>query len=465
MVTPSISPFSDQVEFIGRRLNRSFHALPISGGASLRDSEFEDHYYRILGNGFTSELSVAQPFLDNLILPQAELACAENLAARVFGADATVFATCGTTISNGIALAALCPKPGVRVLADRNLHQSLHFNLSSLDARVDYLPCHTLDDELGLCASHPGDLKQLLRTAENAGDPYQLLVLNGQSYEGVIHSIPKFLQQIVESGTSLQKVLVDEAWGAANSFNPDLAPHTAMAAAQDEAVRAAGICVVATQSAHKSLSALRQASMIHIGGDMKIANAIRDNRYRLHTTSPSSRILLSLDLARAQAQTEGKQMMQRAIELAQTFNSNMRDMPLRQGFTAFDLSEICAQHDHLIADPTKIILRSSLPTLGGKELRKTLFEEFGYYVSLTFSDAVLFNFHFGIRGDDVSGLTNALNQLAQRTDHMAPNRISKDYIISYPPGIPLVVPGEEILPNTLVRMRQEQQNGARILTI
>lgn len=460
-------PFADRVIGTAHRLRRSFHALPLSGSASLRGSAFKHRYKSLFDDRLASELSVAAPFLDCLISPEGSLAEAEGLAAEGIGADTTLFTTCGTTISNGIVMRSLLAKPDVRVLADRMLHQSLHFSLGDRQARVDYVPTQSLSDAYDVACVDLDGIKQMLIAAEAQDDPYELIVINGQTYEGVVCHIGKIVDAVIDCGASVRRLMVDEAWGAASAYHPDLRKPTAMAAAQSAIARNNGFCIVSTQSAHKSLSALRQGSFIHVSGDRSVARSLANHRYQSHTTSASSTILASLDLACAQARAEGAGMLERSIGLADHLKKAIQGAPLNHAFDCVDLGPACNAHNHIEIDPTKVMIRSRLPGVDGKKLRKLLFVEFGIYVSRTIGDAVLVNLHIGIHGCDIDHLISALSDIADAEAHSSRREgsICDGYIIAYPPGVPLAVPGEIISSTVMNRMRAAQQDGSSIISV
>lgn len=455
------TPFANQVMEVAGNTSRSFHALPLSGGASLRGSAFKEIYTKLLSDRLANEISVGAPFLDCLVSPEKELAATERLTAAAYGSDVSLIGTCGTTVSNLIAVNALTSNKGSRVLADRGLHQSVHFALSDRDARVDYLPTIQLDERYGVGCIDIDALKSILAKAEKEHDPYTILLINGQSYDGLIYDVEALLRTIISAGARLRKIFVDEAWGAAHNFHPTLRAGTAMDAANSSVAIENGFCIVSTQSAHKSLSTLRQASLIHVKGCNRVAKYLQEGRYRLHTTSPNLVTLATIDLARAQICTEGYEMLERSLKHADTFIQLISEKSELDCFEVVDLTELVKGVPHISFDPTKVLLRSTNSDVDGSALKTMLFEMFGIYVSRSVHDAVLFNFHIGIQDEDLSNLIDGLKTIAAKT--ASPSCGS--FVIPYPPGVPIRLPGESMNASVLNQIESAKKNGSTLFTV
>ncbi|CAO3424543.1 Orn/Lys/Arg family decarboxylase [Azospirillum doebereinerae] len=459
------TPFADALLATSAAIRASFHALPISRRSSIRTSALAASFDALFGSGLYTETTITAPPLDTFFFPHRSLARAEELAARAFGATGTLFVTVGTTASNQIALEALVTKPDVRVLADKGTHQSIHFALSDKHAAVDYIEPRVFCEDSERAALTLSDILDHAAAAERAGAPYDLLVLNGQSYDGVVYDIPAILTALAEASPSLTNILIDEAWGAWSYFHESTRIRTALHARNTTPLHAR-FNIVATQSAHKSLSALRQASLIHYSGDPALGERLRLARYRHHTTSPNYQILASLDLARAQMELEGRELVERSLRLARLVADTIAADPALSAFTVNDAAVPEALAGHVRIDPTKLSLKVSGLSIGAPELRELLHSQHALYVNRCTRTSLLLNFHIGVLEDDALALLDALRAIQQRLlSPPAERRISTSFIIPYPPGVPIIVPGEEIGKDTLRRIEAVQSAGARIYTI
>ncbi|CAO3433084.1 aminotransferase class I/II-fold pyridoxal phosphate-dependent enzyme [Azospirillum argentinense] len=466
------TPLADALLAAAGSTRASFHALPVSRRGSIRESALADAYDALFGRGLFSEATITAPPLDSFFFPHRSLARAEELAARAFGATGTLFVTAGTTTANLIALEALIARPDVRVLADKGTHQSIHFALSDKHATVDYIEPRVFCEHSERAALSLPALLEQAAAAEHAGTPYELLVLNGQSYDGVVYDIRAILTALAEASPSLTTVFVDEAWGAWSYFHEATRGRTALhARTADPALER--FTVVATHSAHKSLSALRQGSLIHFSGDPDLAERLRLGRYRHHTTSPSYPILASLDLARAQMELEGRDLVERSLRLARRVSETVAGDPALSAFSVNAPAVPDAFAGHAAIDPTKLSLRVSGLPIEAPELRERLYSRHGLYVNRCTRTSLLLNLHIGIGDEEVAALLDALRAIqrelspaVERPDEQAgERRVSTSFIIPYPPGVPIIVPGEEIGGDTLRRIEAIRSAGARIYTI
>ena len=442
----------------------SFHALPLRRGKSIRNSILEEKFTKLFGHLMAAEETVGAPYFDTFLWPQQSIARAEELAARLFGADDTLFVSCGTTLANHIAIEALI-KPGDKVLVEKNTHQSVHFALLRMGAQIDYLQPKVFCEHSEKNAFDLEEMIQKAAAAEQSKSPYALVVFSGQSYDGVMYDASEIIKRLVAASPSLANVLVDEAWGAWAYFSALTRNLTAMhAAAQFPNKRM--LNVVATQSAHKSLSALRQGSFIHCSGEERLGERLRLARFRLHTTSPSYPILASLDLARAQMEIEGEDLVSRSIRLAILVRNTLKNDP---DLACFVVNEAENEHvlpSHTRLDPTKLSIRvDGLPHLAS-DVRDTLYRQYGIYISRYTRTSLLLNFHIGIEEEDVNILLNALRAIQGQLVCSSPeNQVSNAFIIPYPPGVPIIVPGDELDADACKRINALVADGVRLFTV
>ncbi|MGW2746734.1 arginine decarboxylase [Streptomyces sp. NPDC001450] len=466
----SRTPLADAVLAVARRDIASFHALPLSHGRSIRDSRVRESYEALFGAAqLAADVSYSGTMLDSFFRPRGPLREAQRLAADSFGADATFFLSTGTSTANRVALTALA-RPGSRVLADRSCHQSVHFALGALGVDVTYAPMQKC------CADCPrtfGDLPRLLetfRTAVAEGRPYDTVVLSAVSYDGVRYDLPTVLAELAAAHPKVS-VLVDEAWGAVHRFHPQLRPLTALHAVETlrRTERPLPLSVAVTHSAHKSMSALRQGSYLHLIGDGEAQERTAQALFQHHTTSPSWPVLASLDLARLQAETEGEQLLERSLNLARTLRTELGTDPRLSAYRALGPEGHLTDPALLVSDdPTRVLVDISALGVTAADFRRILFDEYALYVARESGDAVLFHVHIGVDEATLLRLLDALRTI-QRTYRTASAALtqgtSDHFIIAYPPGIPITVPGERLCDRTLGEIDALRSSGCEIYTL
>ncbi|WP_261336756.1 beta-eliminating lyase-related protein [Rhizobium leguminosarum] len=363
------TPFFNAVRNHSKLPVSNFHALPVSRGKSIKNSNWIGDFGEFYGmDSFMAETSATSGGLDSLLDPRGPLKLAQQKAARAFGAKRSFFVVDGTSGANKIAVQALV-RPGDVVLTDHNCHKSHHYGLELAGARVDYLDPYPLNDY----SIHGGvplrELKRTLLKYRHAGKLDRVrLVLTNCTFDGIIYDVKRVMMECLAIAPHLA-FLFDEAWFAFAHFNPTYRERTAMGAAAeleamfqdpDYAARynafsaefdaedwadderilntrlladpsKARLRVYVTHSTHKTLTTTRQGSMIHIW-DQEFKEKTEEafyEAYRMHTsTSPSYTILASLDVGRRQVEMEGYGLVQRNLELAMTLHEQLSRYPL-----------------------------------------------------------------------------------------------------------------------------------------
>ncbi|MFD5039498.1 arginine decarboxylase [Streptomyces sp. NPDC058378] len=464
------APLAEAVLSVARRDIASFHALPLSHGGSIRNSKIRDVYEALFGQAqLASEVSYSGTMLDSFFRPRGPLRAAQQLAAASFGADSTTFLSAGTSTANRVALGALVPRGG-RVLADRSCHQSVHFALGDMNATTEYAPMRRC------CASCPrtfADLRRLLdmfALAVAEGVPYDTVVLSAVSYDGVRYDMPALLAALAELHPGVS-VLVDEAWGAVHRFHPRLQPLTALEAVRGLRASDPGLpmTVAVTHSAHKSMSALRQGSYLHLMGDGEMQESIAQALFQHHTTSPSWPVLASLDLARLQAEAEGEALLDRSLNLARTLREEIRTDPRLSAYRTLGPDGHLGDPGLLVHDdPTRVLVDIGALGITAAEFRRILFDEYALYVARESGDAVVFHVHIGVDEGILLRLLDAL-RIVQRTYRATTEALAGDvaehFIIAYPPGIPITVPGEKLSDRTRGELDALRTSGVEIYTL
>jgi arginine decarboxylase len=456
------TPFFEALREYSERPTSVFHAMALSRGKAVRKSGWLRDFHDFYGDRvFLAETSATQTPLDSLLSPHGSIQDAQERAARAFHADRTFFITNGTSTANKIVHQGLLA-PDDKVLIDRNCHKSHHYGLVLMGSRPIYLQAEPLvlpeDDEFtGICKGVSID--EIIGKLEQTPDA-KMLCLSNCTFDGYIHDPKHIIERVLAKLDELRLAnretgptptppqdfvfLFDEAWFAFASFLPQLRRFTAMHASAnlpDPRAR-----VYATQSTHKTLTAFRQASMIHVRDPKfeEIEHFFEEAVFTHSTTSPNYNIIASLDAGRRQAELEGPSLTREAWELAAKLRhffdkERLEDTRLAQYFRALTPSEMGAaipdgdgeawRDFEFTFDPTKITIY--LPTksgLTGDKMRKRLLDEFGIQFNKVTSNTMLLMVNAGATESSLGHLITALRRIAAELDSHPPaaRRIALD---------------------------------------
>jgi arginine decarboxylase len=465
------TPFYDALRAYVLSAKDAWHTPGHSSGDSLRGSPWVSEFHEFMGEHvFDADLSVSVKALDSLMEPTGVISEAQQMAANAFGARTTFFATNGTSTANKVILQTLIA-PGEKMLLDRNCHKSVHHGVVLSGARPVYLDS-SVNTKYGVFGPVP---KQTVLAAIEEHPDAELLVLTSCTYDGLRYD----LKPIIDAAHAREiKVLIDEAWFSHARFHPDLRP-TALEAGAD----------YVTQSAHKTLSAFSQAAFIHVNDQSFKEHLFREN-FNMHTsTSPMYSMIASLDVSRKQAVMEGYKLLERTLMLA----TELREQINSTGaFRVLDLDDLLPDEvrtDGIRLDPTKITIDISSCGMTVDELQQELFTRFNITVEKSTFNTITLLLTIGTTRSKCSRLYDALMRIARekraprrlyRTpeiptftelaylprdayycggellplldDNDQPNstligRVCADQVVPYPPGIPVLVPGQLITDN------------------
>ncbi len=418
------------------------------------------------------------PGLGNLDgVPGSALDEAQALAAEAYGADRTWFLANGSTLGNQIMVTAVC-HPGDVILTSRNTHRSIISALMVAGVRPLYIPAE-LDPE-----SHIAHGVTPAQVEENlaAHPEVRAVLIVSPTYYGVCSDVAGIAEAAHRHGVPL---LVDEAWGPHFPFHPNLPAH-ALSQGADMVV----------DGAHKLLSAFLQASMLHVRGDLVDQDRVEVVNRMLQSTSPSCLLRASIDAARMQMATEGEALLTTAIELAEDARSRIEEHPL---LSCLD-KRLIGSHGVVDFDPTRLSVNVISTGFTGYEVEKMLFNDHAVTMEMADYANVLANVTMGHSLADLDQLVAALHTIADNpTDHsvkpqgfveralyevpeqvMSPGeafhatqqrvtladsvgRISAEMAATYPPGIPVVVPGERLTPALVAHLAAQVAAGGRIV--
>ena len=475
------TPFFEALRTYSQRPTGVFHALPISQGKSIVNSHWIRDMVGFYGlDIFMAETSATTGGLDSLLEPTGPLREAQQLAAEAFGSRQTYFVTNGTSTANKIVAQALLA-PGDIVLVDRNCHQSHHYGLMLAGAEVTYLDAYPLNEYSMYGAVPLHEIKSELLALRAAGklDRVKLLMLTNCTFDGIVYDVGRVMEECLAIKPDLV-FLWDEAWFAFARFHHVYRPRTAMEAARiladklrspeyrrkyeaslprDESTEAllnrrlspdparARVRVYATHSTHKTLTSLRQGSMIHVYDQdfaLKVAEGFHE-AYMAHTsTSPNYQILASLDLGRRQAALEGFELVQRQLEYAMKLRDAIDHHPLLSKYmhclstaemiperfrasgiaqplrTGLNNMVTAWEQDEFVLDPSRVTLYIGPTGIDGATFKRArLMDKFGIQINKTSRNTVLFMTNIGTTRSSVAYLIEVLVSIARDIDNQA----------------------------------------------
>jgi arginine decarboxylase len=325
-LAPLLPPFFDALVRFTQEARYSWHTPGHSGGTAFLKTPVGAAFHEFFGeNTLRSDLSVSVGELGSLLEHSGPVGEAEAQAARIFGADRTLFVTNGTSTANKIVFHS-CVRHGDVVLVDRNCHKSIMHAIVMTGAIPVYLrPTRNAQGIIGPIP--PGELSAERVLASMAADPLvpegttkaRLAVVTNSTYDGLCYDADGVLGALADS---TERVLFDEAWFAYAHFHPLYRSRHATGAQRREGAPA----TFATQSTHKLLTAFSQASMIHLhdaGG--VIDPAALEEAFMMHTsTSPQYGIIASLDVAaRMMDGPQGTALIDNAVAEALAFRREL----------------------------------------------------------------------------------------------------------------------------------------------
>ncbi|MEO0990467.1 MAG: ornithine decarboxylase, partial [Pseudomonadota bacterium] len=475
------TPFFTALKEYSKQPTGVFHAMPISRGKSITRSHWIQDMGAFYGpNIFLAETSATSGGLDSLLEPRGPIKEAQELAARAFGAKQTFFATNGTSTCNKIVVQALV-KPGDIVLVDRDCHKSHHYGLVQAGARVAYMDSYPLHKFSMYGAVPIREIKHKLLEYRAAGklDRVRMVLLTNCTFDGLVYNV----ERVMEECLAIKKDLIflwDEAWFAFARFTPAYRQRTAMHAATalreklkleahqdayDAQVAGLGgaedaqwldtrlvappdarVRVYATQSTHKTLTSLRQGSMIHVNDqDFKgEVEQVFHEAYMTHTsTSPNYQIIASLDVGRRQVELEGYEFVQRQVESAMAIRRAVPTHPLlskyfkvlvpaemipdeyrESGIKSYfntqagwtDIWDSWSK-DEFVLDPTRVTLAVGGTGWDGDTFKtKILMDRFGIQINKTSRNTVLFMTNIGTTRSSVAYLIEVLVEIAKELE-------------------------------------------------
>lgn len=409
------------------------------------------------------------PLIDGIdVGPESAFVQSTRLAAEAWGARRTWFLANGASQANRMAALALAGMhTGDTVIAQRSAHSSFTDGVLLGDLIPSFV-FPSIDAERGI--NHgidPRSLDRALQRATGDGTGVAAVYVITPSYFGAVADVAALAEVAHRHGAPL---VVDGAWGSHFGFHPDLPDSPARLGAD-----------LTVSSTHKLGGSLTQSAMLHLG-DGPFADALEpmlDRAYMLtQSTSASALLLGSLDVAR-HALVHGGELIGETLSAVERLRDALRDdgryAIISDGFSAFP--------DIVAHDPLRVSIDVSTTGLSGHRVRDILGAEYGIHLEISTARAVVAFIGPG-KHPDLARFARALLAIADRADAPDPavlefpplprpgrmamrprsayfsrheivraadaaGRVSADSLAAYPPGIPNVIPGEEITAETV----------------
>jgi lysine decarboxylase/arginine decarboxylase len=323
-----LPPFFGELVKFSKDFEYSWHTPGHAGGTAFRKSPAGRAFFNFFGEQlFRSDLSISVGELGSLLDHSGPVGEAEKYAAKVFGADMTYFVTNGTSTANKIVFFGRVSRDDI-VLVDRNCHKSAEHALTMTHSVAVYMiPTRNRYGIIGPIP--PEEMTQKALKAKIAACPLSKTarsqkpvhaIITNSTYDGLCYHAAHVEETL---GKSVDSIHFDEAWYGYARFNPLYRDRFAM---RDGARNTKGPTIFATQSTHKLLAALSQASMVHVrNGRIPIEHGRFNEGFMMHSsTSPLYTIIASLDVSSKMMDgASGRMLTTESIEEAIRFRRTM----------------------------------------------------------------------------------------------------------------------------------------------
>ncbi|MCR2044249.1 aminotransferase class I/II-fold pyridoxal phosphate-dependent enzyme [Anaerosalibacter massiliensis] len=408
--------------------------------------------------------------LDNLQDPKGIILESQKLAAKTFKAKETFYSVNGSTGGIYIALSAIT-NPGDKVLIQRNCHKSVYNGIILNNLIPKYIYPKYNEKYNILTGINPLDIENSLK--ENPD--IVAVVITYPNYYGICSDIEKIVDIVHKYNKIL---LVDEAHGSHLIFSKNL-PMSALESGAD----------IVVQSTHKTLPSFTQTSMIHVGTSRVDIDKLKDMYNLYQTTSPSYIFMASLDITRAYMEDVGRNQLELHLKNIEKFRSQVMEIDRISIFEG-DMEDSTIK----TIDKTKILI--NIKGIKGTQLESLLRKKYNiqlemsdYYYALALT--TLMNTE-----EDFNNFKNVLEDISIKTDYEekedfcfkefkpivskpiregffskkascslkeSVGKVSASFIIPYPPGVPIIAPGEIITKDIYEYILFLKQNDIEIV--
>ena len=476
------TPFFDNLKHYAQRPISTFHALPIARGKSVFRSDWIRDMGQFYGrNLFLAESSATTGGLDSLLEPTGNIKRAQEKAARAFGADHCYFITNGTSTSNKIVLMAIA-QPGEIIVVDRNCHKSHHYGAVLGGLQPYYVEAYPMKAYSMYGAVPLRAIKEALLKlkAEGKLNRVRAVDLTNCTFDGHVYNTRRVMQECLAIKPDLV-FLFDEAWFGFAHWSPFLRPRTAMGAAaymekwisdpasieayekQQQALgdnpsdeqlletqlipdpRKVRLRVYQTNSTHKSMSAIRQGSMVLVKDVdfYAIEPQLHEAIFTHSTTSPNQQLIASMDVARRQMELEGYGLVSNAIQMALDIRYQVNTHPViskyfrtlgademvpevfrNSGFkdylapgTNWSDAALAVRDDEFFLDPTRITLVCGTAGFDGTQFKNMLADKYDIQLNKTSRNSILLQSNINNTRSDVAQLIHVLLEISTKIEH------------------------------------------------
>lgn len=406
--------------------------------------------------------------LDNLCHPVSVIGEAEELAAEAFGANHAFLMVGGTTSAVQSMVLTIC-KRGDKIILPRNVHKSV-INALVLCGAIPVYVNPEVDQRIGISL---GMQRLQVERAIVANPDAVAVLVNNPTYYGICSDLRAIVSMAHKVG---MKCLVDEAHGTHFYFGNGL-PVSAMAAGAD----------MAAVSMHKSGGSLTQSSFLLIGPAIHVGY-VRQIINLTQTTSGSYLLMSSLDISRRHLALHGPELFHKVVDMASYARQEINAIG---GYYAFG-RELMNGDSVFDFDNTKLSIHTRDIGLAGIEVYDILRDE--YDIQIEFGDIgnILAYLSMGDRMQELERLVSALSEIRRHyqkdpagmltQEYVEPEvvtspqdafyaekeslpleksigKICSEFVMCYPPGIPILAPGERITPVILEHIQYAKEKG------
>lgn len=493
----STAPLYDGLMHLEAEGKKSFHVPGHKYGAAYREAGFAPNLLQTAMRIDVTEITGT----DDLHHPEGIIAEAQALAADCFGAEESYFLVGGSTSGNLAMILTVCREPGMKLIVQRNVHKSVIHGLMLAGAAAVFVEPR-IDPASGLAVAPPAEA---VRAALAAHPEAAGVLVTMPNYYGMGSDLAPLASVCHAAGVPL---LVDEAHGAHYGLHPAL-PKGALAQGADGVV----------QSTHKMLGALTMGAMLHVQGPRLDRGLLRQRLAMVQSSSPSYPVMASLDLARRQVHSRGPGAFTAGLAAVEHLRRGLAGLPRfallqpapplqRHGGAAHAAATDTPpvpEAAYSAQDPFKAVLYDGSGVLGGFELARRL-EDKGCVPEMSDDRHVVLLFSLGSRLEDAEALMAALAAIDREAPASAPAAVrppataagisagravpysppvpfslkpvpaaecrrvplaeaegftAAEIVIPYPPGIPLLYPGEVITGQVKRRLAALAEAGAK----
>ena len=383
---------------------------------------------------------------DDLHHAQGMILEAQKRAARLYHGEETHFLVNGSTC--GILSAILgSTKRGDKILVGRNCHKSVYHALVMNELVPIYVYPQVLVPQEINGAVQPEVIEEILAGEEGI----RAVVLVSPTYDGVVSDVEAIAKIVHRYGIPL---IIDEAHGAHFGFHPYFPPNANQKGAD-----------IVIHSTHKTMPALTQTALLHINGIVANRVKIREYLHMLQSSSPSYVLMASIDACMDWVETKGSEAFEVYADRLERLRTDLNDLQQLQILYVPEM------------DPSKILISTAETKWNGRELYRILLEEYRLQMEMCTESYVLAMTSPGDTEEGFTRLSKALHEIDKKAEHRtegngirkqkiplaervylpheaegkeidylpykeSTGRISGEYAYLYPPGIPIVVPGE-----------------------